>query len=163
MTEHKRITELAKEAGLPDTTTRRYIGQFKEYFPSKREGRTRLFPEEGAETLKEIAKLYSQGLTAPQVEERLRGKYEQTIEIETEETSLTVADRERELQSRERLAQALETLANQKEKLLELDRADQALAEKNRELERELSELRDRLDRLEGKDRGPWWKRLLKA
>jgi len=161
MTGYRKLSELARQAGLPDTTARRYMGQFKEYFPSKREGRTRLFPEEGAETLKEIAKLYSQGLTAPQVEERLRGQFEQTIE--TEETSLTVADRERELQSRERLAQALETLANQKEKLLELDRTDQALAEKNRELERELSELRDRLDRLEGKDRGPWWKRLLKG
>ena len=157
-----KISELARRAGLADSTARRYLDQFKAYFPSKQEGRTRLYSEDGADTLKEIARLFSQGLNVEQVKNRLQGEHVETIEIE--ETALILTLRERELQSRQTLAQALQNLADQKEKLLELDRTDQALAEKNQELVQEISELKDRLDKLEGRETRspPWWSKLLR-
>lgn len=157
-----KISELARKSGLADSTARRYVEQFKEYFPSKQEGRTRLYSDDGVDTLKEIARLFSQGLNVDQVRSQLMQEHSQTIEAE--ETALTLTLRERELQSREALAQALQSLADQKEKLLELDRTDKALAEKNQKLEQEISGLRDRLDKLEEEQKQQqisWWSRLL--
>lgn len=142
-----KISELARRANLADSTVRRYLEQFSEFFPSKQDGRTRLYSEDGADTLKEIAKLFSQGLNMDQVRARLMQEHSQTIEAE--ETALTLTLREREVQSREALTLALQNLADQKEKLLELDQADKALAEKNQELEQEILTLKERLDKLE--------------
>ena len=155
-----KISELARRANLADSTARRYLEQFSEFFSSKQEGRTRLYSEDGADILKKISRLFSQGLNVDQVRARLMQEHSQTIEV-SEETGITQADRE--LQSREKLAQALQTLADQKEKLLELDRTDQVLADKNRELEQEISELKQRLDKLEQEEKQlSWWSRFFK-
>ncbi len=146
--EHRTLSGLAREAGLADSTARRYVEQFAELFPCKREGRRKLYAADGAETLKLIAELYSQGLTAPEVGSRLLDPEESTLA--TTESPVTLADhermRERLTQALETLGQALQTLADQKGQL--------------REQGEQIATLTERIELLEER-RLPWWERLL--
>lgn len=130
----RKLSEIAREARLADSTTRRYIQSFPEYFEKTRgEGQRSLYGEEAVETLSEIARLYSRGLTTAGVREELREDYVATLDI---------AEQERSSPGLEPLASAMQRIADQREEIRELQARD-------RERELALEEVKERLARLE--------------
>lgn len=78
---------------------------------------------------------------------------------------MTPAERERDIIAREKLANILQVLADQKASIERIDERERQLAEKDQQREKEMQELRSRLDKLEGKPAGdpgqlPWWRKL---
>ena len=145
MGKYKAVSQLAKAAGLPDSTARRYVENFKEFFDSRQQGRKKLYNEEGAETLKEIAYLYEQGLTTEQTREELARHYSQNIEAETREVATRKNSQGEELQG---LAEAVKYMAEQQARTNEL--LERFIAEREQAREEELAELKERLAKLEG-------------
>ena len=159
--EYLTLKELARKNEIAETTTRRYISQFSEFFRPETEGQRTLYPGEDGETLQRISDLYRQGLTSSQIKNKLAGEFSLNIEP-AEESYLPATDKERDIQARERLAQALEYLADQKAAIEQIEERSQALEQKDQDRERQLQELQDRLDKLEqqDQDKRPWWKRI---
>lgn len=158
------LAELSRLKGITESTARRYIGQFKEFFNPEREGQRTFYPEDDGETLQRIAKLYSKGLTKGQIREKMAREFNITIEPEEETQALTLEERGRELQSRERLAQALEVLADQKKAIERIDERSQELEQKDQQRAQEIEELKAQVMDLASKleRRQPWYKRLFK-
>lgn len=158
MPELKTASQLAREAGLSDSTTRRYLEQHKEFFAVHQRGKKKLYPEKATGILEEIAHHFSRGLTTPQVKEMLQEKYGQAGPPGLEGTH-TPAGKARELEmglksqmekelSRmdSRLAGVLEELEAHQKKIVELEGSGHKLAERNHSLENQVSHLVRQLD-----------------
>ncbi|MFW5488717.1 MAG: MerR family transcriptional regulator [Desulfovibrio sp.] len=65
------IVELAQLADIPENTARRYARLFEEFFSGKRYGRATKYPRSDVQTLELISGLYRDGLTTPEIFERL--------------------------------------------------------------------------------------------
>ncbi|WP_029896516.1 MerR family transcriptional regulator [Desulfohalovibrio reitneri] len=68
------ISELAELAGLAENTARRYARLFDGHFSGRQSGRVTRYPAEDAELLACIASWYKEGLSTPEVEEKLRSR-----------------------------------------------------------------------------------------
>jgi len=136
------LAELARRANSAESTARRYIKNFPEYFPTRQEGQRILYASEGASVLLEIARYYSKGYTTGQVREKLTGAFKPFYDVE--DTSLV--DRTQEKESRERLTSILERLADYKDDTerirKELEKERETRERNEAELYRQLQELR---------------------
>lgn len=70
----KTISELAEEAGIAENTARRYVRLFDEFFAGRQRGRTMRYPAEAAALLSCISGFYREGLTTPEIFERLHAE-----------------------------------------------------------------------------------------
>ncbi len=61
------LCELARELGLPESTTRYYRDVFAQFIPSDGLGRKRRYPEEALEKLRYIAGAFSEGRTREEI------------------------------------------------------------------------------------------------
>jgi DNA-binding transcriptional MerR regulator len=64
--------DLAERAGLPEADVRRYLRTYGEFFTSMKQGRTRLYPPEMADRLKQIRELEAMETTVPTIRGILR-------------------------------------------------------------------------------------------
>lgn len=64
--------DLAERAGLPETDVKRFLRTYGEFFTSTKRGRTRVYPPETADHLKQIAELEAVGTTVPTIKGVLR-------------------------------------------------------------------------------------------
>lgn len=157
------ISELARRSGLAESTTRRYIKTFKEFFNTRKEGQRVLYGADGLDILKRVAELYSKGLTTYQVKERLTGAY--TAYHEVEDNSIVDTTRETE-KSRERLTSILERLVDHKDETKrirkELEKERETREKNEAELYRQLQELRQEkeLRQEEENKKPPWYKKF---
>lgn len=164
------IAAIAKILELPESTVRYYRDRFSVYIPVEGKGRNRRYPPEAINVLRMVAEGLRNNLTAMEVEQQLSHSFSKFIDVEQEpqqpttaaqqQSYLTLAEREREIQSRERLTAALEMLANQKAAIERIEEHSKELKDKDQAREMELQELRARVDKLEMPERKPWWKRL---
>lgn len=78
------INEIAKELHIPETTVRRYISTFKEYFShqAKQFGRGKKYPEQAAHIIKTIYNSYRTGKSTDEIRGLLNIQYKQVIDIE---------------------------------------------------------------------------------
>ena len=145
------ISELARRSGLAESTTRRYIKTFKEFFNTRKEGQRVLYGADGLDILKRVAELYSKGLTTYQVKERLTGAYTAYHEVEDN----SIVDTTRETESRERLTSILERLADYKDDTerirRELEKERETREKHEAELHKQIQGLREELERTRGK------------
>ena len=66
--------DLAERAGLPEADVKRFLRTYREFFTSTKQGRTRSYPPETADRLKQIAELEAVGTTPPTIRACLRGQ-----------------------------------------------------------------------------------------
>jgi len=76
------LPELARLAGVSESTARRYVKQFPEYVPAESRGRIRTYSEEAAGVLQRIKALYDQGLGTDEVRQKLESEFQRTIDVE---------------------------------------------------------------------------------
>lgn len=89
------IAEVAKRLGLAENTARRYTHLFKEYITSKQTGRTMKYDPEAMEILANISRLYQEGLSTQEIQERLSSTYALNIEVTSDEVAnaaVTIAE-----------------------------------------------------------------------
>lgn len=78
------ISELADQAEVAENTARRYARLFEEFFSPRQYGRARKYPPEAAATLRRISDFYRQGLTTPEIFERLHAQTASDLSREVE-------------------------------------------------------------------------------
>ncbi|MCF8568403.1 hypothetical protein LLE49_27165 [Alicyclobacillus tolerans] len=98
--------ELSKFAGIPESTSRRYVTLFSAYFRTEEGIRGRKYHAEGATILQRIQDLYQEGYSTENIETELAKdfpRYVEDIKPQTEVSTRNVA----ELASREDILNAL--------------------------------------------------------
>jgi DNA-binding transcriptional MerR regulator len=68
-----RVRDLVDKTGLPEPVVKKSLRTFGEFFTSTKQGRTRLYPPETADLLRQIADLEAMGTTPPSIRGILRG------------------------------------------------------------------------------------------
>ncbi len=127
------IPQIAAVAKVADNTVRRYIGRFPAYFSGKVTDGVMRYPAEVVAAVIRIAELYQTGSTRTEVERILAEEFTATHEPMTDMPATTPAVSA--VAVMERMAVALEGLADQKRQI-------EALAQENQDL-------KDRVARLE--------------
>ena len=83
------IAQLSKKLEIPETTTRRYVNHFEEYFRSEQIGRGKKYSPESIEVLRRIASLYSVDYETVDIKKILANEYALTMEDDnTEEPTI---------------------------------------------------------------------------
>lgn len=80
MKEWYSINELAEKTNIPDTTVRRYISKFPDFFLHKGGTRSRRYEETAVKVLVRIKNLYDIGYETEQVDEVLRKEFAMVID-----------------------------------------------------------------------------------
>jgi len=86
------VLEVAEETGLPVETVRRYLNQFSEFCPSRKEGRRKLYDDDVRMTVMMIRQCYDYGRGIAEIRDVLAQKVSPTLDaeiIEGEETAVT--------------------------------------------------------------------------
>ncbi len=80
----RRISELSKESGIPESTARRWIEKHHHYFTVKRIGKTTYYHPDAIDVLKRLKTFYDAGRSTEEIEEILSLALPKTITIEPE-------------------------------------------------------------------------------
>ena len=78
------ITEIAKETGIPDSTCRRYLTQFSDFFVLKGGSRQKKYEDKAVPVLLRIQQLFSEGLIKEEIEKTLSTEFPLVVEIDEE-------------------------------------------------------------------------------
>lgn len=157
------IRELGEMAGLAETSARRYVSRFNEFFPSRQYGRVTKYPAELVEVLTAIAQWFKDGLTTEEIKERLAGTHEIVVDVtESNVQEATVLPQTRQTLIIKQQQALFAELAATKNEVLSLRqeladlREERQLAEQ--ELNSTLAEMGLRLSRVEThKQKRRWW------
>lgn len=151
------LPQIAKKAGLPESTVRRYAGTFGAFLKTWKAGGKTLYHEEVIQTLSGIAEMYRQGIGTEKILAGLRGTLPETMDME--EAPLA----RKEETGHQLLALPLQQIA-QAMTVLALDREEiKALIDKNRKQAERIEALEKRLSALEEQETKPrtgffsWW------
>src|SRR3954462_15928408 len=87
MKEYLSINQLAEQTLIPDTTVRRYIAKFPDFFHYKGGSRSRRYEDSGIKILKRIKDLYDQGYETDQADEVLRKEFTMIVDGDNVENS----------------------------------------------------------------------------
>lgn len=117
--------ELAKFAEIPESTSRRYINLFPNYFRTDVGIRGKKYHVEGARVLQRIQELYQDGYDTEKIEPELAKEFPRYIDEPQQETEL-IPKKEAVLASRDDILQALAQVGELYQEITE---------EMNRELE----------------------------
>ena len=148
--EYLTLKELARRNHIAETTARRYINTFHDFFRPELEGQRTLYPVEDGKTLQRIGELYRQGMTATDIQNKLAQEFSLNIEP-VEETYLPATERERSIQAQEKLAQAINDLVEQKAAIEAADQKAEKALEKTKDLSFECMNLEDDNKKLENR------------
>ena len=86
------VTQIAKRAGLPETTVRRYLNLFRPFTKVQTFGRTKKYPAEVIDMVRSIASMYEAGKETIEITAFLQANVPQIIEVGAEqETALMTA------------------------------------------------------------------------
>ncbi len=94
MVETLTIAQVAKEAGLPETTARRYANNFQSFFHAQTYGRAKKYPPEAVELVREIAAMYDSGKETAEIEAVLQATRTQVIDVEDAHETQLMAPRD---------------------------------------------------------------------
>jgi len=158
----KSLPQVAKMAGIPESTVRRYVDTFKGFLKTRKVDNVILYHPETHEILQEIAGRYRQKLTTEQIFTELRVFRDDVIDMEARPLpQRTGGEMVLPLQQ---IAQTLSVIAIQREETLALIEKQRRQAEMIERLEKRISELEARGRRddvLQGVL--SWWKGLWKG
>ena len=140
--ELRRISELSKESGIPESTARRWIEKHRHYFATKRIGKTTYYHPDAIDVLKRLKTFYDAGRSTEEIEEILSAALPKTITIEPENPPPS-----------EPLPERKDTLFSLIEKSIDQRREIQLLAVQLLRRDDDLKELRERIAAVESKDK----------
>ena len=86
--ELRRISEISKESGIPESTVRRWITRFHHYFNTRKIGKTIYYHPDSIELIKRLKGFYDAGRNAEEIEEILSIAFPKTVTIEAENPPL---------------------------------------------------------------------------
>jgi len=87
MTAHNtKISDIVDALGVPDSTVRRYVKTFDEFFSSDKRGRTTYYSDDAILIAKHIYVLYEEGKTTAEIQEILMRQY--PIQVDVNNTTL---------------------------------------------------------------------------
>lgn len=135
------LVELSREAGLSETTCRRYVSKFKGFIPSQSFGRHVKYQVEAVAVAWRISELYAAGRSSDQIYENLSREFQTIIEKEGSQAAESPQESSLALSGSATLGEVL--------KAIQRDYAGRLTA-----LENENAELRERLARVEGRLQG---------
>lgn len=94
MDEHFTVAQIAKQAGLPETTVRRYLNLFKPFVRAQTFGRAKKYPGETIDLARSIAAMYEAGKETSEITAFLQENVPQIIEVgdEQEKALMTARD-----------------------------------------------------------------------
>jgi len=140
------IKQIADTLQIPESTIRFYRDRFEEYVPSIGTGRKRRYPENAIEVFRIIAESYERNMTAEEIKERLSLEFARNVQIvETNSSSVTVAQQNEFQQVLTLLAQAISEVAATQQYIIEqMERMQEESARREQELLNRLEE-RDKL------------------
>lgn len=84
------INELADKTGIPDSTIRRYIAKFSEFFVVKGGARSKRYEDSAAKVLLRIKDLYDKGLETEQTYNALLKEFPRIVDDQAPEESETL-------------------------------------------------------------------------
>lgn len=164
------ITELAEQTNIPDTTIRRYIAKFPDFFTFKGGSRSRRYEDTAIKVLVRIKNLYDAGYETDQVDAFLRKEFAVIIdgdkEVEDNDkatptlaTAEDIADIKQALQQQQKFnKQLLEKLEQQERYIKEsLERRDRQLMESLKIMQEERKAL---IEAATSKEKSSFWSRL---
>ncbi|SFD03406.1 Protein of unknown function [Bacillus sp. OV322] len=165
------IIELAEKTNIPDTTVRRYISKFPNFFTHKGGSRSRRYEDTAVQVLVRIKNLFDEGYETDQVDSKLRNEFAVIIDdnnvVENDERVVTptLATFEDMLEIKKALADQmefnkllLEKLNNQENYIKEsLDKRDRQLMESLRTIQEEKKAL---VEVAASKDKPSFFQRL---
>jgi DNA-binding transcriptional MerR regulator len=165
------ITELAEQTNIPDTTIRRYIAKFPDFFTFKGGSRSRRYEDTAIKVLVRIKNLYDAGYETDQVDAFLRKEFAVIIdgdkEVEDNDkatptlaTAEDIADIKQALQQQQEFnKQLLEKLEQQERYIKEsLEKRDRQLMESLKIMQEERKALIEAA--ATSKERASFWSRL---
>jgi hypothetical protein len=77
------VSRLAKMAGVHEATARRYVENFPQFFPLKKQSRKNLVPASTGKILKRIWNLYNSGMNKGDIESALESEFKKTYDAGT--------------------------------------------------------------------------------
>ena len=144
------LPELAREAGISESTARRYCKEFFNFLPGHRSGRIRTYRPECVQVLQRIKQLYDEGQETSQVREVLTQEFSQVVDVDRQ--SHPDNSQQREPSARELMKELVAELRGSSQQALpDPSSIDQILAR--------LEQIERRLDILEQERRG-WLKKI---
>lgn len=152
------LAEIAAKLKVPESTIRSWRDKYIDFIPYVASGRKRRYPENALKVFKRIRELSAEGVNAINIAERLSIDFSRHIENSSTNSIKTAHNIMTPLPAIERVALAIESLADQKQET-------QQLRERVEELENKLQgyeELENRLRAIEKnskQQRKPFWSR----
>ena len=139
------LPEIARLAGLPETTARRYARQYADFLPSHSQGRVKKFKPECVRIMQHIKNLYDEGMSQEVVRDVLGKEYSRIIDTDHQEPPLLPL---------------AHTEPTARDLMVELARAMKPGADNLNFILSRLDHIEKRLDELEGKR--SWFKKIFK-
>ena len=163
------VTEVAHEAGLSETTAKRYANQFSEYLEYRIIGRFKKYSPGAVKVMAHISSLDQDGLSITEISEKLKNDIK-TFELKgTNKYSQTNLPLVVLVNLLELLVKALNQIAVALDLLIAQEAELTVLREEVKQLRQRLEQTKDTCgqktvctDRLTEKITPSWWKRLLK-
>lgn len=139
------ITNMARSAKLPESTARRYVKLFEDFFPNKKVGRMVLYDKKSESLLKTVSSLFSSGLRREQVYEELQKQAPRFIDVVVDDAQPS-QDLSGAISGKvDEMATHLKAIADQKHELAGL-RDDYSQLRKELDFIRRRSEIQARLN-----------------
>jgi DNA-binding transcriptional MerR regulator len=164
------ISELAEQTNIPDTTIRRYIAKFPDFFTYKGGSRSRRYEDTAIKVLVRIKSLYDAGYETDQVDSILRKEFAVIIDDNNEvedtdkptptlATAEDIADIKQALQQQMEFNKLLLERLEQQERYIResLEKRDKMLMESIRSMQEERKAL---LEAATSKEKPSFWSRL---
>ncbi|HPH12132.1 MAG: hypothetical protein BWY90_01081 [Deltaproteobacteria bacterium ADurb.BinA014] len=138
----KRLTELSKESGVPESTIRRWIEAFRYYFAAKKIGRITYYSPACVSLITRIKSLYEAGKSTAEIEEILSVATPKTLTIEVNNSPRSDAALE-----------AVNAVMFAAEKIVDQRKEIQLLSIQILRQNEDFKELRERIAAVESKDK----------
>jgi len=164
MKDYITVGELEKRTGLHESTIRRYLKHYEEYFDSQKMGRATKYDPAAAEKLLKIYSYLNQhGLSSDEVREALEEEYNQIVTVAPDEKIGRVQTKHElaqqmysDLQEIKKQFGSFEEMKQKLSKLDKLDRLDQL----ERKIEERIEERDKKLLRYIRYQQKPWWRKI---
>lgn len=153
------VSQLNNETGVPETTIRRYLNNFSEYFRAERIGRGMKYHPDSVAILKRIYSLYNDDYETPEIQRLLDMEFAINVEDQEETETTTqppVVSLEREFeefkqQQQEFNKQLLKQLQEQQNYI------NNSIESRDQKLMQALNEIRETKKQIATTEEKRWW------
>lgn len=154
------VTQLSQVVKTPETTVRRYLNNFQEYFRSEKRGRGKKYHPESVEALQRISLLYSEDYETTEIKEILSNEFAFTVDSDSNHESaiqppgLNIGEEFKEFKQQQEQfnKQLLKQLKDQQ------DYINKSIERRDRELLQAIREIQETKKQIATTKEKKWWK-----